>query len=68
MSHRRSGPCSILICLNDASHAASINASNYVTLSTDLVCMVEILEIAYGMSSKSRRRGGMRHGEEVELY
>jgi len=30
--------------------------------------MVEIFEIAYGMSWKLRRRSGMRKGWEVELY
>jgi len=30
--------------------------------------MIEIFEIAYGMSWKSRRRSWMKKGEEVELY
>jgi hypothetical protein len=30
--------------------------------------MVELFEIAYGMSWKSRRRSWIRNGEEVELY
>jgi hypothetical protein len=30
--------------------------------------MVEIFEIGYGMSWKSRRRSWIRNGEEVELY
>jgi len=30
--------------------------------------MVEIFEIAYGASWKSRRRSWIRKGEEVELY
>jgi len=30
--------------------------------------MVEIIEIAYGASRKSRRRSWMRKSEEVEVY
>jgi len=30
--------------------------------------MVEIIEIAYGTSWKSRRRSWIRNGEEVVLY
>jgi len=67
-SHWRSCPCPIRICLNDDHYAACIHASNCPTLQTDLVPMVEIIEIAYGMSWKSRRRGWMRKGEELELY
>ena len=54
--------------MNHDRHAAFIHVSNRITLSTDLVHMVEIFEIAYGASWKSRRRSWMWIGEEVELY
>jgi len=44
-SHRLSSQCSVRICLNEDSHAASIHVSNCITLRTDLVHMVEILGI-----------------------
>jgi len=68
MCHRKSGQCSIRISLNDDRHATFIHVSNCITLCTDLVHMVEIFDIAYGMSWKSRRRSWIRNGEEVELY
>jgi len=45
-----------------------MHATNCITLRTDLLHMVEILEIAYGTSWISRRRNRIRNGEEVELY
>jgi hypothetical protein len=39
-----------------------------MTLHTDLVHMVQIFEIAYSRSRKSRRWSWIRNGEEVELY
>jgi len=65
-SHGRSCPCSIRISLNDNRHAAFIHVSNCTTLSTDLVRMVEIFEIAYGTSWKLRRTSWISNGEEVE--
>jgi len=53
---------------NNHHHAAFIYVSNIITLCTDLVHMVEIFEIAYGVSWKSRRRSWIRKGEEIELY
>jgi len=44
-----------------------MHVSNCITLRTDLVHMVEISEIASGMSWKVRRRSWKRNGEEVEL-
>jgi len=68
MCHRKCGQCSWWVCMNHDRHAAFIHVSNRITLSTDLVHMVEIFEIAYGASWKSRRRSWMWIGEEVELY
>jgi len=67
-SRRKSDQCPIRISLNDDRHAAFIHASNCITLRTDLVHKVEILEIAYGKSWKSRKRSSMRIGVEVKLY
>jgi hypothetical protein len=64
----RSGLCPIRICLNDNRYAAFTHASNCITLHTDLVHMVEIIEIAYGTSWNSRRRSWMRKGAKVEPY
>jgi len=52
----------------DDHHAAYNHAANCITLSTDPVHMVEILKIAYGISSKSWGMSWMRKGEEVGLY
>jgi len=68
MSHRKRGWCLIRIGLSGTSYAALIHASNGITLCTDLVDMLEIFEIVYGMSWKSRRRSWMKRGEEVEIY
>jgi len=62
---RGSGRCPIWICLNDYRYAAFIHASKCITLRTDLVHTVEIIEFAYSTSWKSRRRSWMRKGEEV---
>jgi len=67
MSHRRSGQCSISICLHDDRHVVFTHGSNSITLHTDLVHMLQIVEIAYGTSWISRTRSWMRKGEEVEL-
>jgi len=66
--HRKSGECSWHICLNYHCCAALIHVSKCITLCTDLEHMVQIFEIAYGMSSKLRRRSWIWKGEEVELY
>jgi len=47
---------------------ALIDASNYVNFRTNLVHMVAIFEMAYGMPWKSRRRSWIKNAEEVELY
>jgi len=52
---------------NDDRHAAFVHASSWITLRTDLVHMVEMFEIGYGPSWKSRRRSCIRKGDEVEL-
>jgi len=49
-------------------HAALIDAFNSITLHSDLVLIVEMLEIAYGRSSNSGRRSWMRKGGEVGEY
>ena len=67
-SYRSRGPCPVWICLNDDRDAAFIHASNCITLCTDLVHLVEINEIAYGMSWKFRWTSWVRKGKEVELY
>jgi len=64
----KSSQCWWRICLNDHCDAAVIHVSYCITLRTDLMHMVVIFEIAYGMSWKSRRRTWMRKGEEDELY
>ena len=58
-SHRKRGQCPIRICRNDDHHAAFIHPANCIILRTDLVHIVEIFEIASGMSWKSRRRSWM---------
>jgi hypothetical protein len=68
MCCRKSCQCAWRIDLNDNCHAAFIQVSNCITLHTDLVHMVEILENACGTSRNSRRRSWIRNGEEVELY
>jgi len=67
MSHRRSGPCHRLICLHDDRYDAFIHASNSITLHSDQVATVEMVEFAYGTSWKSRRQSWMRIGQEVAL-
>jgi len=66
--HRKSGQCTWQINLNDSRHAMFIHVSNWLTLRTGLVHMVETFEIACGTSWKSRRRSWIRNGEELELY
>jgi len=68
MIHRRSGPYAIPISLHDDGHMVFIHESNCIPLRTYLVRMVRTVEIAYGISWKSRRSRCMRQGEEVELY
>jgi len=67
-SHWTSGQCTWRIDLNDNRHAAFLHESNCIILHTDLVHMVQILEVAYGRSWTSRRRSWIRNGEEVKLY
>jgi len=55
-SDRRSGQCSILICLNDNCHAAFIHALNCITLHTNCVHIFAMFPIAYDRSWKSRRK------------
>jgi hypothetical protein len=54
--------------MNENHHAASIHVSNYITLPTDLVHMLEVFEIAYALSRKLRRRSWVRNGGEGEQY
>jgi hypothetical protein len=56
------------IYLNDHRHGKLIHVFNCITLHTARVHMIEILEIAYGTSRKSRRGSWIRNGEDVELY
>jgi len=51
--------------MNDDLHCAYDHASNCITLSTDLVRMVEMLKIAYGGSCKLLRMSWTSKGEEV---
>jgi len=60
--HGKSGQCAWQIELNDNCQAKFIHVSNCITLRTDLVHIVEILEIACGTSWKSRRRSWIRNG------
>lgn len=53
--------------MNNVRHAAFNHASNCLTLSTDLVHLVEMLKIAYVTSGISRRMRWMRKGEPVGL-
>ena len=66
-SHRKSGQCLVGICPNADRHAAFIYSFHCMTLRADLVHMVEIFEIAYGMWWQSKRRSPMRKGDKVEL-
>jgi len=54
--------------LNDDRHVIFIHVSTWITLCTDLVHIVEIIEIAYGTSWTSRRKSMKLKGDEVELY
>jgi len=54
--------------MNDNCNAAFINASNCITVRSDLVHMVENLKIPYGRLWQWRRMSWMRKGEEVWLY
>jgi hypothetical protein len=68
MCQSKGGQCAGRIDLDDNRHAVFIHVSNCITLRTDLMLMVQIFEIAYGTSWKSRRRSWIRNGEKVELY
>jgi len=67
-SDRRSGQCSILICLNDNCHAAFIHALNCITLHTNCVHIFAMFPIAYDRSWKSRRKSYMRKCIDIRLY
>jgi hypothetical protein len=67
-SHRNSVQCAERIDMNNNLHAAFIYVSNHITLRTDMVYMIEILEIVYGRSWKLRRRSWICNSEEVVLY
>jgi len=54
--------------MNHNDHAASIPASNYITVLSYVVHKVKIFTVDDGRSWKSRRRSWMRKNEEVELY
>jgi len=68
MCYRRSGQCAMRICRNDHHHLAFIHKSNNVTLLSDPVHMVNILEIAYSRSWKLRRSNWIRHNMQIGLY
>jgi len=53
--------------MNDDSHAAYDHGSNCITCCPDLVHIVEMLNIAYGRSWKSRTMSWKGKGEEVGL-
>jgi len=53
--------------MNDSHESALIHPANYITLGSDLLHMVEKLQIAYGSSWKSRRMGWIIKGEYVRL-
>ena len=67
LCHTLSGQCARRIDLNDNRHAEFTHVSYCTTRCTDLVHMVEIFEIACGMSWKLRRRSCIKNGEKVEL-
>jgi len=60
--------CSTPIWLSNDRNHKFIHPFNWKTLRTDLVHIVEIFTIAYGMSWKLRRTSWMRKGDEVKLY
>jgi len=67
-SHKWSDYCVIWTWMNDSRHVALMHASNYITLPSNMVHMVEFLVFAYGTSWNSRRRSWIWKGEEVRLY
>jgi len=58
----------MIILLNDEHYAAFIHVFHCITFPTDQVHMIEIWNMACGMSGKSRRRSWIRKGVEVRLY
>jgi len=54
--------------MNGSRHAAFVHAANCITLRSDLLHMVEILEITYGTSSKSWKTSWKKKVQEVKLY
>jgi hypothetical protein len=52
----------------DPWHAMLDYASNCLTLCTDLLCMGEIVKIAYSWSWKSMTISWMRNGEGIRVY
>jgi len=68
MSHRCSGQTRMRSGINDDRHAASDHATNSITLSTDLVHIVEMLKIAYGRLWKLRTMCWIRKCEELTLH
>jgi len=62
---RKSGQYSIRISLNDIRYATFIPRSYYITVRPDRVHTVEIFDIAYCTSWKSRWWSWMRKSEEV---
>jgi len=66
--HRQSSQRARRIDLNNNRHVEFIHVSNCITRRTDLVHIVEIVEIACGTSCKLRTRSWIRNSKEVELY
>jgi len=54
--------------MNGSRHAASMYAAHCITLPSELLHMVEILKIPFGMSWKSRKTSWKKKGQEVGLY
>jgi len=66
--HRTSGQCAMQICRNDNHHVAFIHKSNYITLLSNPVHIVNILDIGYGRSWTLRRSNWIWQNTQIGLY
>ena len=53
--------------MNDIRQSASIHAADYLTVRSDLLHMVNQLNITYGASWTLRRVSWIRNGEDIAL-
>jgi len=63
-----SGQCAVWTRMSGSHHAALIYAANWITLCSDLLHIVENLNIAYGTSWKSKKTNWKKQGQEIGLY